>query len=143
MAQTVLVTGVFDLLHPGHINLLAEIRVRYPYHLLTVGINGDRRAAEIKELVFFSAEERKMLLEAIQYVDRVVIFEEDTPEHLIRCLRPSVFVKGSDWSDKDLPEAGACIDVGAMIVFIPAEIDPVSKQKWSSSGLKGKLNVGP
>lgn len=132
--QTILVTGVFDLLHPGHVHLLVEIKRRYPHHQLVVGVNGDRRTAEIKERVLFSAAERKAIMEAIRYVDRVVVFEEDTPELLIRRLKPTVFVKGSDWAGKELPEARACAEVGTQIVFIG------EKTHWSSE-LKRSLDA--
>lgn len=129
---TVLTTGTFDLLHNGHVALFAEIKERYPESHIIVGINGDRRVSEIKDVVLFSAEERAAILSALRNVDQVIVFEEDTPLELIGRVRPDVFAKGPDWAGKDLPEADVCKEVGAAIVFIG------EKTNWSSR-LKGKL----
>lgn len=114
--------------------MLSDVRARYPGWRLVVGLNGDRRAAELKKRVLFSAEERAYIVSHLAPVDGVVIFEEDTPMQLIRRMRPNVFVKGPDYIGKDLPEADACEDVGCDIVFVG------EKTHWSSE-LKGRLDV--
>ena len=138
MKPVVLTTGVFDVLHPAHVNLLARIKAEFPHHTLVVGVNGDRRARELKEFVLFSAAERKSLLEAIRCVDRVVIFEEDTPKELIGRLKPDVFVKGTDWAGKEIAEADVCAENGTDIVFVNSQDDG---PRYSSSELKRSLNA--
>lgn len=132
---TVLTTGVFDLLHPGHVALLAEIKATFPIHDLVVGINSDRRAREIKENLLFGQEDRKIMLRAIRYVDRVVVFDEDTPSELIVRLKPDIFVKGLDWSGKKIAEESACREVRCWLVFLD------SKSKFRSSELKRAIHA--
>jgi len=134
MPKTVLTTGTFDLLHPGHVALLGELKTTFPDHNLVVGINGDRRAREIKETVLFSAHERASILKAIRFVDRVVVFEEDDPSDLIRWLKPDVFAKGPDWRGKEIVEMAACQEVGCMVAFI-------GTKTHNSSDLKRMLSV--
>lgn len=142
----VLTTGVFDVLHPGHIMLFEtiwdQILTKYTlkdtdYHWpqLVVGINGDRRAAELKDVVVFSAEERKVIVEGCAYVSEVVVFEEDTPEELIRRLDPVAFVKGGDYKKEDMPEASVCDELRVAIVILPTVVNK-DGQKYSSTGFK-------
>ena len=144
----ILTTGVFDVLHPGHIALFEmiwdQILTKYvitgtdcPWPQLVVGINGDRRAAELKSVVAFSAEERKAILDGCAYVSEVVIFEEDTPEELIRRLKPVVFIKGGDYTHKDLPEAAACVEIGTKIIMLP--LIGKNGKKYSSTEIKDRL----
>lgn len=134
MPPVVLVSGVFDVLHPGHIALIGAVREAYPDAELVIGINGDRRTHEIKECVAFTAEERASLLSSVKGVDRVVVFEEDTPAELLASLKPTVFVKGPDWDGKVLPEAGVCAEHGIEIVFM-------GTKSHSSTELKRLLHV--
>jgi len=133
--ETVLLTGVFDLLHPGHVLLLAEAKATWPQSRLIVGINGDRRTNELKPLVLFSADERATILKSIRFVDQVVIFEEDTPRELILRLKPDVFVKGPDWKGKRIAEMDACEQVGCTVAFL-------GEKSHQSSELKRRLDAG-
>jgi len=137
---TVLTTGVFDILHPGHIFLLRSINEQYSSCRLIVGVNDDKRAGELKPQMVFSAEERAEILRACRFVDKVVIFEDDTPEHLIRLIRPDIFVKGGDYKASELPEQQACDDVGATIIIISQFTDG-SGVAYSSSRIKRGLDV--
>lgn len=128
----VLTTGTFDLLHPGHVALLKELREAFPEHELVVGINGDRRARELKDVVLFTSEERAAIVGALKPVDRVVVFEEDTPTWLIRQLRPAVFAKGPDWKYKQIPEMDTCRAVGCMVVFVGTKTHNSSDLKRGS-----------
>jgi D-beta-D-heptose 7-phosphate kinase/D-beta-D-heptose 1-phosphate adenosyltransferase len=89
--------GCFDLLHPGHIKLLAAARAACDR--LIVGLNGDASVARLKgagrpmQEVYARAE----VLAALEAVDLVVVFNEDTPLELIRRVRPRVLAKGSDY----------------------------------------------
>jgi D-beta-D-heptose 7-phosphate kinase/D-beta-D-heptose 1-phosphate adenosyltransferase len=97
--ETIVFTnGVFDLLHPGHVEYLDEARALGDR--LVVGVNGDasvrRLKGETRPVV--PAAERAGLLAALECVDLVAVFDDDTPERLIREVRPQVLVKGGDWA---------------------------------------------
>jgi D-beta-D-heptose 7-phosphate kinase/D-beta-D-heptose 1-phosphate adenosyltransferase len=95
----VFTNGVFDLLHPGHITLLEA--ARREGDALVVGVNSDasvRRLGKGPERPINPAPARARVLAAIEAVDCVVIFDEDTPLQLIRALEPDVLVKGGDYT---------------------------------------------
>jgi D-beta-D-heptose 7-phosphate kinase/D-beta-D-heptose 1-phosphate adenosyltransferase len=90
--------GCFDLLHPGHLALLEAARTEAD--LLFVGLNSDRSVRAIKgpaRPVIPEAERAEALL-ALEAVDHVVIYDEETPAQTIRALVPDVLVKGADWA---------------------------------------------
>lgn len=111
--------GVFDLLHVGHIQLLH--RAKKLGDILIVGINSDISTKRLKgEQRPINTEQNRMaLIAALGIVNYAVIFEEDTPNEIIRSLRPHIHVKGGDYADKILPEAEAVLEVGGHTVFIP------------------------
>lgn len=95
--RQIFTNGCFDVLHRGHIELLKFCK---SLGYVTVGLNSDVSVSRLKgqgrpvngEL------DRKFVLEALKYVDKVVIFEEDTPIRLIQELKPSIIVKGGDYT---------------------------------------------
>ncbi|MCI0415247.1 D-glycero-beta-D-manno-heptose 1-phosphate adenylyltransferase [bacterium] len=93
----VFTNGVFDLLHPGHIQYLREAR-RLGSHLI-VALNTDDSTRRIKgeKRPLMSLEERAEILAAMEMVSYVTWFDEETPENIIRAVRPDVLVKGGDW----------------------------------------------
>ncbi|MGH8639034.1 MAG: D-glycero-beta-D-manno-heptose 1-phosphate adenylyltransferase [Burkholderiales bacterium] len=96
--QTVVFTnGVFDLLHPGHVRYLRE--ARRLGDALIVGVNADVSVRRNKgpNRPLTPDVERAELLSALDCVDAVVIFEEDTPDAIIKAVQPDVLVKGADW----------------------------------------------
>jgi D-beta-D-heptose 7-phosphate kinase/D-beta-D-heptose 1-phosphate adenosyltransferase len=90
--------GVFDLLHPGHVKVLAEARAACDR--LVVGLNSDASTKRLKGESRPIQDEvaRAQMLAALEAVDLVAIFEEDTPIELIRRVRPQVLVKGGDYT---------------------------------------------
>ncbi len=90
--------GCFDLLHPGHVSLLAQAGAKC--HRLIVGLNSDDSVQRLKgpRRPVQSEISRATVLSSLASVDGVVIFEEDTPERLIRALKPDVLVKGADYT---------------------------------------------
>jgi D-glycero-beta-D-manno-heptose 1-phosphate adenylyltransferase len=97
--------GHFDLLHVGHVRYLRAARERAD--VLVVGINGDGSVERLKGpgRPLVPAVERAELIAALEAVDYVTIFEEDTPERLLRALRPEVHCKGTDYgSPEQVPE---------------------------------------
>ena len=89
--------GCFDLLHPGHIKVLAGARAACDR--LVVGLNGDASVNRLKgaDRPVQNINARAEVLAALEAVDLVVVFEEDTPEKLIAHIRPRVLVKGGDY----------------------------------------------
>jgi D-beta-D-heptose 7-phosphate kinase/D-beta-D-heptose 1-phosphate adenosyltransferase len=94
--------GCFDLLHPGHVKLLAKARAECDR--LVVGLNGDDSVRRLKgdDRPIQNALARADVLAALEAVDLVVVFDEDTPLELIKRLRPTVLVKGGDYRKEDV-----------------------------------------
>jgi len=94
----VFTNGVFDLLHPGHLRYLQQ--ARRLGDALIVGINSDRSVRAIKgsDRPITPEAERAEILAALECVDGVVLFDEDTPQSVIAALQPDVLVKGADWA---------------------------------------------
>lgn len=90
--------GVFDLLHPGHVSLLAQARARCDR--LVVGLNADASVKRLKgdSRPVQSEAARAQVLAALQAVDLVIVFAEDTPVELIRAVKPELLVKGADYT---------------------------------------------
>jgi D-beta-D-heptose 7-phosphate kinase/D-beta-D-heptose 1-phosphate adenosyltransferase len=98
MRQIVFTNGCFDLLHPGHISLLKDAKELGDY--LIVGLNSDDSVKRLKgdSRPVNNQNIRKAALEAIRYVDEVLIFEDDTPIELIKSIKPDIIVKGGDYT---------------------------------------------
>ncbi|MGB7070321.1 MAG: adenylyltransferase/cytidyltransferase family protein, partial [Pyrinomonadaceae bacterium] len=112
MEKIVFTNGCFDIIHPGHIALLEEAK-RLGTKLI-VGINSDASVRAIKgpERPIMSASERASILRALTSVDEVRIFDETTPENLIREIMPDVLVKGGDWGQDEIIGADLVIGNG-------------------------------
>jgi rfaE bifunctional protein nucleotidyltransferase chain/domain len=111
--KVIFTNGIFDILHQGHIQLM-----RWARNLgdkLVVGINSDAstRALKGEGRPINSQDNRKAVLQALRFVDEVIIYEEEKPTELIRTLHPSVVVKGGEWLADQVREQDE----------IPAEID--------------------
>jgi D-sedoheptulose 7-phosphate isomerase len=119
MEKIVFTNGCFDIIHPGHIDLLE--RARKLGTKLVVGINSDRSVKQIKgaERPFVSENARKAILEALRPVDEVRIFNENTPENLIREIKPDVLVKGGDWKIEEIIGADFVRKNGGEVYSLP------------------------
>jgi rfaE bifunctional protein nucleotidyltransferase chain/domain len=115
----VFTNGVFDLLHPGHIDLL--LAARRHGDALMVGLNTDESVRRLKGPArpVRSVAERAVVLAALQMVDAVVPFPEDTPLELIRALRPDVLVKGGDYTIDTVVGAADVAGWGGSVVIVP------------------------
>src|SRR5438270_358901 len=102
MSTVVFTNGCFDILHPGHVDLLE--RARALGDKLVVGINSDASVRAIKggNRPYLNQDDRKRVLLGLSSVDEVVIFDELTPEILIHDIRPDVLVKGGDWKPDEI-----------------------------------------
>ena len=99
----IFVNGTFDVLHPGHVQLL-----NYAKSLgdtLTVGIDSDRRVTEKKgpSRPIYNIKDRSFMLQNLKSVDHVVVFDSDEElEHCLKTIRPDIMVVGSDWKGKSV-----------------------------------------
>ncbi len=114
--------GVFDLLHVGHLHTLRAARAFGD--VLFVGVNDDATVRKLKgsRRPLTPARERAELVAALDPVDRVVVFEEETPDACLRALQPDVHVKGDDYRPPDgkpMPEAATVAAYGGRIEFVP------------------------
>ena len=111
--------GVFDLLHPGHIDVL--LGARHQAEALVVGVNSDDSVRRLKgpQRPVRSAAERCYVLAALAMVDVVVVFDQDTPLELITELRPDVLVKGGDYSESSIVGASDVRSWGGTVAIIP------------------------
>jgi len=119
----VFTNGVFDLLHPGHIQLLEAARAEAGASgALVVGVNSDasaRRLGKGGDRPVVGERDRARVLAALAAVDCVVLFDDDTPLALIRALRPDVLVKGADYSRDAIVGAAEVEAWGGRVVRVP------------------------
>jgi rfaE bifunctional protein nucleotidyltransferase chain/domain len=117
---TVVATGgCFDLLHAGHVATLEAARALGD--VLVVCLNSDDSVRRLKgdSRPLVPQGDRARVLAALEPVDAVVVFEEDTPAEVLRRLRPDVWVKGGDYAGAELPEAAILREWGGVSVVLP------------------------
>lgn len=127
----VFTNGVFDLVHSGHIHLLKEAKKLGD--ILVVGLNSDKSATKIKRKPIKNEEQRKEILESIKYVDKVIIFDELNPFHLIKKIKPDILVKGGDYSRETVIGHKFVESYGGRVVIIP------TLKGFSTSNLLNKM----
>jgi D-beta-D-heptose 7-phosphate kinase/D-beta-D-heptose 1-phosphate adenosyltransferase len=117
--RVVFTNGVFDLLHPGHIDVLTAARARGEF--LVVGLNTDASVKRLKGPArpVRSEAERAYVLAALEAVDCVVLFDQDTPLELVLQIKPDVIVKGGDYSESTVVGAREVVAWGGEAVVIP------------------------
>jgi D-beta-D-heptose 7-phosphate kinase/D-beta-D-heptose 1-phosphate adenosyltransferase len=118
--RVVFTNGVFDLLHPGHIELLEA--ARREGDALIVGVNSDasaRRLAKGPARPVAAEQARARVLAGLAAVDCVVLFDENTPLELIRALAPDVLVKGADYTRDRIVGADWVEARGGRVVRVP------------------------
>ncbi|HEY0971002.1 MAG TPA: D-glycero-beta-D-manno-heptose 1-phosphate adenylyltransferase [Gemmatimonadales bacterium] len=117
--RVVFTNGVFDLLHPGHVDVLTA--ARRTGDALVVGLNDDESVRRLKgpERPVRSAPERAYVLAALEVVDVVVVFPQDTPLDLIRLLEPDVLVKGGDYTEETIVGAPDVRARGGEVFVVP------------------------
>lgn len=117
--RVVFTNGVFDLLHPGHVDVL--LASRRAGDVLVVGLNSDASVRRLKgpERPVRSLADRAYVLAALTMVDAVVPFEQDTPLELILRLHPDVLVKGGDYSIETIVGAAEVQRWGGRVTVVP------------------------
>jgi rfaE bifunctional protein nucleotidyltransferase chain/domain len=130
----VFTNGVFDILHRGHVTYLA--RARALGAALIVAINSDasvRRLGKGDDRPINTLADRAAVLAALESVDLVTWFEEDTPLDLILGCRPDILVKGGDWKVERIVGAAEVLSWGGQVHSIPFE------HHSSTSNILGKI----
>jgi rfaE bifunctional protein nucleotidyltransferase chain/domain len=119
--RVVFTNGVFDILHPGHIRYLQQARALGD--LLIVGLNSDASVRRNKgpQRPINNEAERAELLEALECVDAVVVFDEDTPAEIIQAVQPDILVKGADWAEDAIVGRDTVESLGGTVVRVPLE----------------------
>lgn len=118
---TVAVSGGFDPIHPGHIRLFKDAKALGDK--LIVILNNDNWLMKKKKFTFMKQKERKEVLEAIKYVDQVVISKhKHEPEDMsvteeLRIIKPNIFANGGDRTRKNVPEDAVCKRLGIKMMF--------------------------
>jgi len=117
--KIVFTNGCFDLLHPGHVRLLRQAADQGDY--LVVGLNSDASVRRLKgpSRPINASEARAEVLSALEAVDAVTIFDEDTPLDLIATLRPDVLVKGGDYRPEEVVGRAEVEAAGGRLLLIP------------------------
>lgn len=117
--RVVFTNGVFDLLHPGHVDVL--LGARRAGDRLVVALNSDASVRRLKgpDRPVRNEAERAYVLAAFEMVDCVVVFEQDTPLELIQLLHPDVLVKGGDYSEGTIVGAPDVRGWGGEVIVIP------------------------
>ena len=118
--RIVFTNGVFDLLHPGHVRYLQE--ARQLGDALIVAVNSDRSARALEkgaDRPINGDAERAEVLAALNCVDAVVIFDEDTPHEIVSALQPDVLAKGADWAPGTIVGADIVEARGGSVARIP------------------------
>ncbi len=100
--KIVFTNGCFDLLHYGHVKYLQDAKKKGD--VLVVGVNSDSSVRKIKgnRRPLINEAYRAGLIAALESVDFVVIFKEETPFRVIKTLKPDILVKGADWAQRDI-----------------------------------------
>lgn len=116
--RVVFTNGCFDILHAGHVSYLK--RARELGDLLVVGVNSDDSVRRLKGETrpINTLNDRSLLLSALEFVDYVVPFEEDTPYELIREIVPDILVKGGDYNLEDIVGREIVEGNGGMVITL-------------------------
>lgn len=117
--RVVFTNGVFDLLHPGHVDVLRSARAYGDS--LVVALNSDASVRRLKGegRPVRNQEERAYVVAALESVDAVTLFDEDTPHDLIVALAPDVIVKGGDYNPSTVVGAADVQARGGEVVIVP------------------------
>lgn len=117
--RIVLTGGVFDIVHRGHITYLSHAKALGD--VLIVALNSDESVRRLKgpERPVNTVEDRARVLEGLSCVDHVVVFEDDTPEAVIRLVGPDIFAKGGDYTRETLPETPLVEALGGQVAILP------------------------
>lgn len=116
--EIVFTNGCFDILHAGHIQYLKE--AKNIGDILIIGLNSDKSTKLIKgkNRPINTELDRATVLAALEFVDYIVIFDEDTPFNLINLIKPDILVKGGDWKENEIIGSDIVKESGGKIISL-------------------------
>jgi len=116
--KIVFTNGCFDIIHLGHIDYLSKAKDLGD--ILLIGLNTDKSVKRLKgnNRPIKNQQERAVLLASLQFVDAVILFNEDTPYNLIKKIEPEILVKGSDYKKEEIVGADIINNTGGEIITI-------------------------
>ena len=135
--KIVFTNGCFDLLHRGHIDYLSKAADLG--NVLIIGLNSD---ASVKRLnkgagrPIQHENDRLLILSALQFVEGICLFDEDTPYELIKLVQPDVLVKGGDWNVEDIVGADVVGSKGGLVTTIPFV------EGYSTTAIENRIKKG-
>ena len=131
--KIVFTNGCFDLIHPGHVDLLTKAKGMG--ETLVIGLNSDRSVKEIKGLnrPINLQGDRANVLSSIQWVDYIMLFDQPTPLTLIEAIEPDVLVKGGDWPIETIVGSNLVKKRGGMVLSLPC------LDQYSTTGIINKI----
>lgn len=131
-----LTNGCFDLLHVGHVRCLEDAKSRCDF--LIVAVNGDKTVAELKGTGFpiHPVQERMETVAGLESVDYVIAFEEATADRLLKQVKPTHYAKGTDYTERTLPERDTVKEIGAKVLIVG------DKKNHSTSKTVQKIRKG-
>lgn len=135
--KIVFTNGCFDIIHPGHVDLLE--RARAAGDALVLGLNSDasvRRQGKGEDRPFNTYAARAFVLAHLRSVDFVTMFDDDTPLALIKAVKPDVLVKGGDWSVDRIVGADEVAANGGTVLSLPLI------EGFSTTGLAERIRCG-
>jgi rfaE bifunctional protein nucleotidyltransferase chain/domain len=116
--RIVLTNGCFDLLHVGHIRCLKEAKAQGD--VLIVAVNSDESMRNLKRRgrPIMPEEERIEILEALEYIDYIILFSEERVDRLLLMLKPDVHAKGTDYTEQTVPERDTVLSYGGRVAIV-------------------------
>jgi rfaE bifunctional protein nucleotidyltransferase chain/domain len=116
--QVVMANGCFDLLHVGHIRYLLGAKAEGD--ILIVALNGDSSVQRLKgpNRPLMPESERAEILSALSMIDFILLFDADTVDEVLRVLRPDVHAKGTDYTEKTVPERETVLAYGGRVAIV-------------------------
>ncbi len=116
--RIVLTNGCFDLLHVGHLRSLEDAASRGEFLVVCINDDAGVRKSKGSGRPIFPATERAELLGGLRAVDAVLIFAEETVDHILEVLRPEVYAKGTDYTPETVPEGPTVRGYGGEIAIV-------------------------
>ena len=117
--KVVFTNGCFDLLHSGHVHLFQEAKKLGDVFIVAVNEDESVRRLKGKSRPIFTLEERLEILGAIEAIDYLTSFSEDTPQKVIAALLPDILVKGGDWKPEEVVGRKEVEEAGGRVVIVP------------------------
>jgi rfaE bifunctional protein nucleotidyltransferase chain/domain len=117
--KLVFTNGCFDILHSGHVDYLQKARLLGD--TLLVGLNSDESVRKLKgeNRPIINGHSRASVLAALEVVDAVILFEDETPDRLIKRVLPNILVKGGDYQKEDIVGYDTVINNGGRVEVLP------------------------